>query len=72
MVRLGLHKAPQAPMRTVRYGRYKGGRALRLDQANGSRALARTDFGSFCLGNFTFKKLQLGKLLRGKCLPDST
>ena len=72
MVRLGLHKAPQAPMRTVRYGRYKGGRALRLDQANGSRALARTDFGSFCLGNCTFEKLPLGKLARGKCILECT
>ena len=43
-------------------------RALRLVQARGQSAVARTDLGSCSLGNCTFGKLPLGKIPLGKYL----
>ena len=43
------------------------GRVLWLEQATGPSAAARTDFGSWRLGNCTVGKLPLVKILLGSC-----
>ena len=43
-----------------------GGRALRLEQARVPSAVARTDLGRSCLGNYKVGKLPLGNLAFGK------
>ena len=43
-----------------------GGRVLRLEQARGPHAEARTDLGTFRLGNCTLRENALGKLPLGK------
>ena len=47
---------------------YKKGRALQIGWAMGPRAVARTDLGSFHLGNCKVRKLELGEMPLGKYL----
>ena len=60
-------EAPQAAM-GAEYCGWDGlvGLALRLEQARGTSAVARSDLRSWRLGNLPFWKLPLGKLPLGK------